>query len=132
MSNTLMAIGKGNLLSLAANATRTTSSNGSGVDIQGYTGLAAIILDSTAEASTGTLDVTLEESDDNSTFTAVAAGSYMGGANFAQVTNAAASQQVIFTNVADRKRYLRAKWVSGGGSPSATFCVHVLAQKKYS
>jgi len=120
------------LVSLSAIATRTTTSQGSGVDMSGYTGMAAIVLDSSVGGGTGTLDVTLEESDDNSTFTAVAAGSYAGGANFTQVTNAAASQQVIFTNVADRKRYLRAKWTIGGGSPSFTFCTHILAQKKYS
>lgn len=128
---TLHVLGKALLLSLAATATRTTSSTGSGVDMIDYEGQIAVVVDSSASAATGTFDHFLEECDTSGgTYTAVPVAALAEGA-FTQVTNAAASQQVRHLDIADRKRFIRAAWTAGGGSPSAGFSVHVLAQKKY-
>ena len=76
---------------------------GAGVDMKGF-GEALVILDSGANGSSGTLDVHVEESDDNSTFVDIT------GAAFTQVTeandNAMYAGRIRMTPT--RKRYLRA------------------------
>ena len=48
---------------------KTPTGNGSGVDLKGYEGDVLFVLDSAAGGgSSPTLDVTIEDSDDNSTF----------------------------------------------------------------
>ena len=68
-------------VSLAA-AVRTAAANGTGVDLQGYEG-ALILVDVGAEGDTLSssvhFEVSLEESDDNSTFTDVAQASIIDG-----------------------------------------------------
>ena len=71
-------------------AVRTASANGTGVDVTDYEGVAAVVLTSTAEAATGTMDLTIQDSPDNSVWTNV---TLLDGA-FTQVTNAGTSQQV--------------------------------------
>lgn len=69
------------VVSLAA-ATRTAAANGTGVDLQGYES-ATVLVDVGAEGDTlsGSVyfEVSLEESDDNSTYTDVAQASIVDG-----------------------------------------------------
>ena len=133
MTSIQHALQKALLIVLQATAAKTATGNGTAVDCVDYEGSAAVVLDSAAAGAgtNPTLDVTLEESDDNSTFTAVPATAFSGGANFTQVTNAA-SQQLIYMTMSDRKRYIRSKHTIGGtNSPSFTFSCHIVSQKKY-
>jgi hypothetical protein len=69
------------VVSLAA-ATRTAAANGTGVDLQGYES-ATVLVDVGAEGDTLSssvyFEVSLEESDDNSTYTDVAQASIVDG-----------------------------------------------------
>lgn len=135
MSNQVMALGSVEApLNLKSVAAVTATGTGTGIDLQGYTGIGLIVLDSAAAGAgtNPTLDVTFEESDDNSTFTAVPAGAFLGDGNFTQVTNAVSKQVRKFV-VDDRKRYIReAHAIGGTSSPSFTYGVALLGQKKYS
>lgn len=130
MGTVLYALGKALLVNFQPTAARTTSTSGSGKDLRDYHGTAAVVLDSGAGGAGGTLDVTFEESDDNSTWADVPAAAFDEGTNFTQVGNAA-SQQVRHFNVGDRKRYMREKHVIGG-SGNFTYSVNFLGQKQYS
>ena len=92
---------------------------------KGYEGDILFILDSAAGGgSSPTLDVTIEDSDDNSTF-----GS-LSGAAFTQVTGSASTQKLSIS--ADEcKRYVRVKFTIGGSSPTFDLSVTGLGLKKY-
>lgn len=128
------ALGKALLTSLAAVLSRTSSSQGSGVDLRDYEGQACFVL-SAGAATAGTnptLDVTFEESDDDSTYSAVPYADFSEGAEMTQVTTTA-GMQIRHFDVTKRKRYVRAKWVIGGtSSPAFPFGVGFIGQKKYS
>ena len=134
--NQLMALGAVEPpLNLSSVSSKTATGTGTGIDLAGYDGIGLVALDSAA-ASAGTnptLDVTFEESDDNSTnWTAVPAAAFLGDGNFAQVTNAVSKQVRKFV-VNDRKRYIReAHAIGGTSSPAFTFGVAFIGQKKYS
>jgi len=121
---------KSYLGTLLACDSRTASANGTGFDLEGSNGAEgeAIIILSSDAASAGTdptLDVKLQESSDNSTFTDIS------GATFTQVTNAASSQKISI-NTNDVKRYLRAVGTIGGtSSPAFTYAVELIYGKKY-
>ena len=86
------------------------STNGTGVDILDYTGNMMVILDATKISGTDpTLDVKIQESADNSTW------SDISGAEFTQVTTA--SLEKITLNADGLKRYIRAVATLGGTSP---------------
>ena len=112
-------------LSGLGTSTKTATGNGTGIDLQGYEGDILFILDSAAGGgSSPTLDVTIEDSDDNSTFGA------LSGAAFTQVTGSASTQKLSIS--ADEcKRYVRVKFTIGGSSPSFDFSVTGLGLKKY-
>ena len=113
------------LLNLFPTAARTATANGTGVDLQQYSGDVAVVLDSAAGTGTSpTLDVKLQDSADNSTFADIT------GATFTQVINAA-SQQKIVVNKDAARRYVRAVATIGGTSPSFTFSVNAVGVKKY-
>lgn len=113
------------LLNLFPSAARTATANGTGVDLQQYSGDVAVVLDSAAgTGTTPTLDVKLQDSADNSTFADIT------GATFTQVTGTA-SQQKIVVNKDAARRYVRAVATIGGGTPSFTFSVNALGVKKY-
>ena len=121
---------KSYLGTLLACDSRTASADGTGFDLEGSNGAegeAIIILTSDA-ASAGTdptLDVKLQESSDNSTFTDIT------DATFTQVTDAASSQKISI-NTNDVKRYLRAVGTIGGtSSPAFTYTVQLIYGKKY-
>lgn|SRR3990167_1624923 len=94
-------------------ATRTSTANGTGVDIRDYTGRIEVTLDVGAvSGTTPTLDIKIQESDTSGgTYTDIA------GAAFTQVTasNVIASIGVDIDAV---KRYIRAVATIAGTSPS--------------
>lgn len=113
-------------LNLFPSAARTATANGTGVDLQQYSGDVAVLLDSAAGTGTSpTLDVKLQDSADNSTFADIS------GATFTQVTSAAAAQEKIVINKDAARRYVRAVATIGGTSPSFTFSVNAVGIKKY-
>lgn len=112
------------LVNLLPTAARTATANGTGVDVRDYEGKGTVVLDSAAgTGTTPTLDVKLQDSDDNSTFADIS------GATFTQVAADAARQNIAldFNNV---KRYVRAVSTIGGTSPSFTYSLNLLGSKK--
>lgn len=106
-------------------AARTATANGAGVDLQGYTQpggrqMKAILTNGTTSGTSPTLDVKIQESDDNSVFTDIS------GATFAQKT-AAGNEEIHFRT---NKRYVRAVATIGGTTPSFTFAVLLLVGKR--
>lgn len=122
---------KSYLGTLLACDARTASANGTGFDLEGSNGAEgeAIVILASDAASAGTdptLDVKLQESSDNSTFTDIS------GATFTQVTDAAQALEKITINTNDVKRYLRAVGTIGGtSSPAFTYSVALVYGKKY-
>lgn len=92
-----------------APAVRTTTANGTGVDLQGFG--AAMVVWNVGTITDGTHTPKLQESDDNSTFTDVAAGD-LSGTHAALVSST--NQEIGYTG---RKRYIRAV-TTITGSPS--------------
>lgn len=92
-----------------APAARTATANGTGVDLQGYG--AAMVVWNVGAITDGTHTPKLQESDDNSTFTDVAAGDLSGTA---VALVASTNQEIGYTG---RARYLRAV-ITVTGSPS--------------
>lgn len=106
-------------------AARTATANGTGVDLTGYINsggraLKAILDNGTTSGTTPTLDVKIQDSDDNSVFADIT------GATFTQLT-AAGNQEIHFRT---NKRYVRAVATIAGTTPSFTFDVVVLAVKR--
>lgn len=90
-------------------AVRTATANGTGVDLQGYG--SAMVLWNVGTITDGTHTPTLQESDDNSTFTNVAAADLSG--SHAALTSSTL-QEIGYLG---RARYLRAV-ITVTGSPS--------------
>lgn len=112
------------LKTLLATAARTTTANGTGVDLANCRGGAAIVLDSAAgTGTTPTLDVKLQTSPDNSTWADA-------GVAFTQVINAA-SQQIAAIDVTKLQRYVRTVSTITGTTPSFTFSVNLIVDKQY-
>ena len=106
-------------------AARTATGQTSGIDVRDYDGDLVFILDSAAGGgSSPTLDVTIEDSADNSSFSA------LSGAAFTQVTGTA-SAQTLEVDANGCKRYVRVKYTIGGSSPTFTFSVNAIGLKKY-
>lgn len=108
-------------------AVRTATANGTGVDLLGAEGWVSAILNvGTVTGTTPTLDVKLQESDDNSTF------SDISGAAFTQVTATPSPATTISVLTTHRraKRYVRAVATIGGTTPSFPCAVTIMARKK--
>ena len=104
--------------------TYTADANGAGADLQGYQGVLKIVLDSGAGGgTTPTLDVKIQDSTDNSSFTDVV------GKTFAQVTTIASLQSLGIDTRAVR-RYIRAVIAITGTSPTFGLAVAVVGQKQ--
>lgn len=107
---------------------RNADANGTGFDLQGSNdaeGEAIVILDSEAGSGTNpTLDVKLQESSDNSTFTDIS------GKAFTQVTDSASLQKLTI-NTNDTERYVRAVVDVGGTSPVFVCAASIVYSKKY-
>jgi hypothetical protein len=94
----------------------------------GYVGPAAFVLTVTNTAGTApTLDVKLQHSTDNSTFTDIT------GASYPQVVTANTStNMVIYLPIEYQNQFIRAVYTIGGSaSPAFTISHHVLAAQKY-
>lgn len=116
--------GPTSLGSLFIPAARTTTANGTSIDVLDYMGVAKAILDSAlGTGTTPTLDVKIQDSADNSVFADVA------GAVFAQVTAAANVLLAIALDMDAVRRYIRAVATIGGTTPSFTFSVHLVGRK---
>lgn len=102
---------------LLATTTITATGNQTGVDIRDYDGEIQIILTGTAAGAGADLTFRIEESDDNSTYTAVTGG------GFTAIGNAAA-KQVLTLNASELKRYIRLSCTAETGTASsAVTCV---------
>lgn len=104
----------------------TATTNGTGVDTLGYRDGMVVLEVGTVSGTTPTLDVKLQESDDNSSWADIT------GATFTQVTASNSSQvkRLKELNVA-RKRYIRAVATIAGTSPSFDFACEVLLGESY-
>jgi len=106
-------------------AARTATGQTSGIDLKDYDGDVVFLLDSAAGTGTSpTLDVTIEDSADDSSFAAVT------DAAFTQVTGTASAQKLV-VNKDSARRYVRVKYTVGGTTPSFTFSVNAIGVTKY-
>ncbi len=103
--------------------------DGTGIDTKDYEGMAIASLNAkVGTGTTPTLDVKIQESDTlGGTYTDVT------GAAFAQVTDVAgtAGVQKIAIDISGTKRFIRARSVAGGTTPSFNRSCTLIAQKKY-
>jgi hypothetical protein len=109
---------------LLATTTITGTGNQTGVDLAGYEGDVQIILSGTAAGAGADLTFRIEESDDNTTFTAATGG------GFTAIGNAAA-KQVITLNSNDLKRYIRLSCTAETGTASSSVTCFGYGLKKY-
>ena len=106
-------------------AARTATGQTSGIDLKDYDGDVVFLLDSAAGTGTSpTLDVTIEDSADDSSFAAIT------DAAFTQVTGTASAQKLV-VNKDSARRYVRVKYTLGGTTPSFTFSVNAVGVTKY-
>jgi succinyl-CoA synthetase beta subunit len=112
--NSIQRIAAANLIKLKTPASVAATANGTGVSVVDFDGPIAFILNcGAATAGTNpTMDVTLEHSNDNSTYTAITGGA------FTQVTSTASAQVLTFTK-AELKPYVRCVMTIGGTSSPA-------------
>ena len=109
---------KSNAISLlsAKPQVATATFNGDGVDMtNAEIGLFALLQVGAVSGTNPTLDVTIEESDDNSTFTAVNDFRTGVAAAFAQITTA---DQIVALTFKRSKKFIRLVPTIGGSSPS--------------
>jgi len=106
-------------------AARSATGQTSGIDLKDYDGDVVFLLDSAAGTGTSpTLDVTIEDSADDSSFAAIT------DAAFTQVTGTASAQKLV-VNKDSARRYVRVKYTIGGTTPSFTFSVNAIGVTKY-
>ena len=119
------ALDKIGLIAGHPTAARTATGQTSGIDLKDYDGDVVFLLDSAAGTGTSpTLDVTIEDSADNSSFAAIT------DAAFTQVTGTASAQKLV-VNKDSARRYVRVKYTIGGTTPSFTFSVNAVGVTKY-
>jgi hypothetical protein len=101
-------------------AARTASANGAGVDLQGFEG--ALVIISTGTITDGTHAISIEESSDNSTFTAVAAGDLLGTAPSIGAANDNVDYKVGYIG---SKRYIHVVTTASGTTTGGVYCAVV-------
>lgn len=109
---------------LLATTTITGTGNQTGVDLAGYEGDVQMILSGTAAGASADLTFRIEESDDNSTFTAATGGTFTAIGN-------AAYKEVKTLNSNDLKRYIRLSCTAETGSASSAVTCFGFGLKKY-
>ena len=109
---------------LLATTTITATGDQTGVDLAGYEGDVQLILSGTAAGADASLTFRIEESADNSTFTAATGG------GFTAIGNAAA-KEVITLNSNDLKRYIRLSCTAETGTASSAVTCFGFGLKKY-
>lgn len=97
-------------------AARTASADGTGVDLQGYEG--ALVLVTTGTITDGTHTVELQESDDNSTFSAVADADLQGDEPAIGAANDNTSYKLGYLG---SKRYLRVAVTVAGATTGGVY-----------
>lgn len=106
-------------------ATRTANGDGTGIDLTSSEGPVTAVLGlGAASGTSATLDVKLQESDDNSTYTDIS------GATFSQLTDTSDNTVLAIATWNRKKRYVRASATIAGTSPSFLFGVTVHSPKK--
>lgn len=121
---------------------RTADANGTGVDLRGYDG-ALVVAHVGAEGDTLSgsvlISLELEESDDDSTYTDVAAGDMLGGVGgssgqFALIDDNAEAPAVHKIGYIGSKRYIRVVYNVTGthttGTPASAVIVRGLASRE--
>jgi hypothetical protein len=93
----------------------TGNGQSNSVDLKDYSVATVVLRVSAASGTNQTLDVWLQHSSDNSTWTDMAEENLQG---LFQRTSSAGQQSVTIDEFA---RYVRAKWVISGTNPSFTF-----------
>ena len=112
------------LASSLAAGTYTISGESAGIDLQGYQGTLKVILNSGAGGgTTPTLDVKIQDSADNDSFTDIV------GKTFVQVATIASLQSLGIDTRAVR-RYIRAVLTIGGSTPTFGLAVIAVGQKQ--
>jgi len=109
---------------LLATTTITAVGDQTGVDLAGYEGDVQIILSGTAAGAAADLTFRIEESADNSTFTAATGGTFTAIGN-------AAYKEVITLNSNDLKRYIRLSCTAETGTASSAVTCLGFGLKKY-
>ena len=109
---------------LAGTTTITGTGDQAGVDLAGYEGDVQIILSGTAAGAAADLTFRIEESADNSTYTAVTGGTFTAIGN-------AAYKEVITLNSNDLKRYIRLSCTAETGTASSAVTCFGFGLKKY-
>ena len=109
---------------LLATTTITGTGNQTGVDLLDYDGDVQIILAGTAAGSGADLTFRIEESADNSTYTAVTGGTFTAIGN-------AAYKEVKTLNRDELKRYIRLSCTAETGTASSAVTCFGFGLKKY-
>ena len=105
-------------------AVLTSSTNGVGVDMQDCgPEVISVLSVGAASGTSATLDVKLQESDDNSTFTDIS------GATHTQLTDSDSNTTEVIQTAKRSKRYVRAVATLAGTSPSFATSVTLHAPK---
>jgi hypothetical protein len=117
---------KTTILGLLRGDVVTATGLGSAIDLLGYEGDIAVLLDAEAGGASITYAVKLTESDaSDGTYTDVTGG------GFTTTTANTASLQKIFVNVSNLKRFVKASVTVGGGTGAGAVAVIGLASAKY-
>jgi hypothetical protein len=112
-----------------APAAYTSDADGAGVDLQGYDGGALVVL-AVGDWTDGTHAVAVEESDDDSTYTAVAADDLDG--SFSALDAAGDDSTVQLVGYLGSSRYVRVSvLVTGSPATGAVYGAAVLRSAKY-
>jgi hypothetical protein len=119
-----MTLDKLQHFTLLATTTITATGNQTGVDIKDYEGDVQIILSGTAAGASADLTFRIEESADNSTFTAVTSGTFTAIGN-------AAYKEVKTFNSNDLKRYIRLSCTAETGTASSAVTCFGYGLPKY-
>ena len=109
---------------LLATTTITATGDQAGVDLAGYEGDVQIILSGTAAGAAADLTFRIEESADDSTYTAATGGTFTAIGN-------AAYKEVITLNSNDLKRYIRLSCTAETGTASSAVTCFGFGLKKY-
>lgn len=117
---------KTTILGLLRGDVVTATGLGSAIDLLGYEGDMAVLLDAEAGGASITYAVKLTESDTSGgTYTDVTGG------GFTTTTANTASLQKIFVNVSNLKRFVKASVTVAGGTGAGAVAVIGLASAKY-
>ena len=113
-------------ISLIAGVAKNATANGTGVDMihSDFSFTLALI---SGTITDGTHTITVQESDDNSTFTTITA---IDGNGITALTSSAGGSAVVLKRYVRSKRYVRAVTTVSGATTGGFYSAIVLASKK--